>query len=92
MKMNVPEFKNLWLFDQNKLAILYVLINCEKQDKICGCDLVGCLDIPKNLLSYHIKILREKGYIEEEKCGRKKVLRVCEGKRELIKSALDLAV
>lgn len=68
----MPEFKNLWLFDKNKLSILYVLLNCKEEENFCGCDLVEKLDIPKNLLSYHIKQLREAGLIGEKKCGRNK--------------------
>lgn len=68
--------KNLWVFDKNKILILEALYKCEKDNTICGCDLTDILDIPKNLVSYHVKILRENGLLTEEKCGQKKNYRL----------------
>jgi len=62
--------KNLWLFEEKKLLILKSLYECSKKNKLCGCDLVDGLSLKKNLLSYHIKVLKEKGYIQEMKAGR----------------------
>jgi len=66
--------KYLFVFDKNKLLILKALYNC-RQD-VCGCDLVDKLKIPKNLVSYHMRILREKGLIRETKCGNRKVYKL----------------
>lgn len=90
----VEEIKNLWVFDRNKILILAALYKCERDSNVCGCDLTELLDIPKNLLSYHIRILREKGFITEEKCGQKKNYRIALPRQaEIIKilQAVELA-
>jgi len=79
--------KNLWLFNENKLRILAALYFC--QDNVCGCDLIEKLNIPKNLLSYHIKILREEKIIEEVKCGVRKNYSICRDKQQFIKHVLQ---
>jgi ArsR family transcriptional regulator len=81
--------KNLWVFDKNKLLILEALYNCKQDSDICGCDLVEELDIPKNLLSYHIKILRKKGFVDEEPCGKKKNYTLSENKIESVEKILQ---
>jgi DNA-binding transcriptional ArsR family regulator len=60
----------LLIFNEKKLQILELLLNCD--DNLCGCDLLETMDIPKNLLSYHIKTLIEQGYVQENRCGRQK--------------------
>ena len=60
----------LSLFNESRILILKTLFECD--DYMCGCDLVGKLDIPKNLLSYHIKELSRLGYIQEKRCGKNK--------------------
>jgi ArsR family transcriptional regulator len=82
------EIKNLEIFDQNRIRILYTLYNCKKD--ICGCDLVERLDIPKNLLSYHMKILRENGFVVEQKCGKRKIYKINQEKAGLVEKALDI--
>lgn len=64
------EFSNLWLFEKNKLLILQALYQCKNH--LCGSDFIDHLDIPKNLVSYHLKSLREAGYVEAKRDGRKK--------------------
>jgi ArsR family transcriptional regulator len=80
---------NLWVFDENKLLILEALYKCKQDKQLCGCDLTDKLDIPKNLLSYHIKILRENGYVEEEKCGQKKNYFLADNKLDKIETILQ---
>lgn len=70
MELNPKTTEIISLFNESKLMILKALYKC-KED-VCGCDLVEKLKIPKNLLSYHIKTLRESGFIEEKKCGKMK--------------------
>ena len=86
--MNNKLDKTLSVFNENKLLILKNLFHC--QDHLCGCDLVDSLDLPKNLLSYHIKGLRELGYIEETKCGKSKQYRICGDKEQKVKQILEL--
>lgn len=78
----------LALFNESKLYILKEVYECP--DPLCGCDLVDRLDMPKNLLSYHIRSLRELGYLEETRCGKRKHYRIAESKREKIQSILSL--
>lgn len=70
LKLSAKTQELLSLMDENKILLLLSLSKCH--DNLCGCDLIDKLDIPKNLLSYHIKILKEAKLIEETKCGRKK--------------------
>lgn len=76
------------IFNEHKLLILKVLFECH--GNVCGCDLVGKVGITKDLLSYHIRTLREKGYIEEVKCGRNKKYQIRPNQRKLIADILNL--
>ena len=88
--MNNKKIKNLWLFDENRLLILRKLYLCDQDSKLCGCDLTKELNIRKNLLSYHIRVLRENGIIEEVKCGRKKEYVICDDQIELVSQVLSI--
>ena len=79
----------LAVFDENKLMILKILFECKKND-LCGCDLIDRLELPKNLLSYHIKILLQLGYIKETRCGRKKNYTIKEAQRNKVKNILEV--
>ena len=46
-----------FLINENKLRVLLAIYRCTKD--VCACNLVDNLGMPKNLLSYHIKTLRE---------------------------------
>ena len=52
--------------DPIRLSILDQL----SQQKKCVCDLQEVLDIAPNLLSYHLRILREAGLVESTRRGR----------------------
>jgi ArsR family transcriptional regulator len=52
--------------DPSRLEILEVL----SPEIRCNCRLQEVLDLAPNLLSYHLKVLREAGLIEETKRGR----------------------
>ncbi len=79
----------LAVFDVNKLMILKILFECNNND-ICGCDLIERLELPKNLLSYHMKILSQLGYVQETRCGRKKNYTIKEDKRIKVKRILEV--
>lgn len=68
--MRERTIKLLSLFNENKIQILHYLYACKGD--ICGCEMVEKLNIPKNLLSYHIKTLRDAGFIDEVRCGKRK--------------------
>jgi DNA-binding transcriptional ArsR family regulator len=77
--------KNLWLFNEKRLAILRELLGC---DATGGCDLRECLHIKKTLLSYHLAVLRQKGIVEESKQGRDKYYRIAQGKTAFVKKVI----
>jgi ArsR family transcriptional regulator len=52
--------------DPSRLEILEIL----SPDIRCNCHLQEVLDLAPNLLSYHLKVLREAGLIEGTKRGR----------------------
>ena len=54
------------LADPNRLEILSIL----GRDVRCNCHLQDLLDLAPNLLSYHLKILREAGLIVGRRRGR----------------------
>jgi len=86
--LSIKTRHNLGIFNENKIIILHTLFQCS--DYLCGCDLIARIEIPKNLLSYHIKSLRELGLIEETRCGQKKQYRITEDQREKVKSILTI--
>lgn len=80
--------ENLGIFNETKISILYALFECK--DFLCGCDLVEKVDIPKNLLSYHLKSLRQLDLIEETRCGQKKQYKIKEDKKEKVLKILKV--
>ncbi len=82
------KIKNLWIFNEKRLLLLKVLLDCEED--LCGCDLIEELDINKTLLNYHINILKKNGYLEEEKCGRKKIYKIKDSKRDKVQKILKV--
>ncbi len=80
--------KNLAVFNENKLMILKRLYECD--DFMCGCDLVQQLDLPKNLISYHVTMLEDLGFIEAIRCGRNKNYRVKNTSRGKVKKILEV--
>ncbi|MFW6109946.1 MAG: winged helix-turn-helix domain-containing protein [Patescibacteria group bacterium] len=84
----MKEPQHLFLFERTRLLILRALFRCSED--VCGCDLVDNLGVSKYLVSYHIKKLREKGFVDEVKCGNRKEYIVAEGKRKLVKNVLRI--
>lgn len=68
--------------------ILRNIYHCEED--VCNCDIVKDLKISKNLISYHIKTLRQKGFIEEEKCGRHTSYKIAKGEKQKVKEILQV--
>jgi ArsR family transcriptional regulator len=54
------------LGDTTRVRILELLANGE----LCVCDLTAAIDIPQPLLSHHLRILREAGFLRARKDGR----------------------
>lgn len=82
----MKKIKNLEIMDENKIKILYQLFMC--REDLCGCDLTEELDIPKNLLSYHVSILKDKDFVKDERCGKHKKYSLVETKIPLVRHIL----
>ena len=54
------------LGDPTRLRILELVAQGEQ----CVCELASAIDIPQPLLSHHLKILRQSGFITVRKAGR----------------------
>lgn len=72
------------LADPNRLEILSILGRTVR----CNCHLQDLLDLAPNLLSYHLKILREAGLIVGERRGRWIDYSIAPEARSLVLAAL----
>jgi len=79
--------KNLWMFNEGRIAILCKLMGCEAAR---GCDLKECLKMKRPILSHHLGMLRDKGIIEEKKEGREKYYRIRPEKRVFVRSLIKI--
>jgi len=79
----------IFVFNEQKLLILREIFMCD--DDICGCDLTEKTGLSKDLLSYHIKSLRTRGFLEEVRCGVRKNYSISPAKFELVKEILKTA-
>ena len=80
--------EKLIIYDEPKLTILQALYFC--QERPCGCDLVKGLEMPKNLLSYHLKILIDLGYVKALRKGRKKHYSIAKNMELKVKEILKV--
>lgn len=59
----------------NRLKILCILQEDEKcvckEDEKCVCEIWQCLDLPQNLISHHLRVLKDFGLISSSKRGLK---------------------
>ena len=74
--------------DPSRLEILEIL----SPEIRCNCHLQEVLDLAPNLLSYHLKVLREAGLIEGTKRGRWVDYALTQEARSLIAVALPAAL
>ncbi len=51
--------------EPNRLRILCIL----QQEEMCVCDIWEYLDLPQNLTSHHLKVLKDFGLVESRKEG-----------------------
>lgn len=78
------------LADPHRLEILAIL----EREVRCNCHLQDLLDLAPNLLSYHLKVLRQAGLIVGERRGRWKDYSIAPGAKDLLEAAvptLDVA-
>ena len=52
--------------EENRLKILCIL---SKHDEKCVCEIWQCLNLPQNLTSHHLKVLKDFGLITSRKKG-----------------------
>jgi len=74
------------LADSSRLEILAIL----GRETRCNCHLQDLLDLAPNLLSYHLKVLRQAGLIVGERRGRWIDYSVAPGASDLVRSALPV--
>jgi DNA-binding transcriptional ArsR family regulator len=74
VKKNIKELQSCLevLGDENRLLILCLL---KEHKELCVCDIFKSLDLPQNLVSYHLNKLKELGFVESEKRGVKVIYR-----------------
>lgn len=72
------------LGDPTRLRILARLSGGER----CVCDLLEQIDVAPNLLSYHLKVLREAGLVEASRRGRWVDYRLAGGALEALRAAI----
>lgn len=75
------------LADPARLRVLAVLADAQR----CVCDIQAAAPMAANLLSYHLRTLREAGLVEGRRRGRFIDYRLTDGATELIRSALSAA-
>jgi DNA-binding transcriptional ArsR family regulator len=54
------------LNDVNRLRILCLL---REHNEMCVCEIFAALDLPQNLVSYHLSKLKESGFVKSRKEG-----------------------
>jgi ArsR family transcriptional regulator len=74
------------LADPHRLKILTIL----EREVRCNCHLQDLLDLAPNLLSYHLKILREAGLIVGERRGRWIDYSIAAGAKSLLQAAVPM--
>lgn len=75
------------LADPARLRVLAVLADAER----CVCDIQSAAPMAPNVLSYHLKTLREAGLIEGSRRGRFIDYRLTDGAGDLVRAALGAA-
>lgn len=72
------------LGDPTRLLVLTRLAGGER----CVCDLLEQIDVAPNLLSYHLKVLREAGLVEGTRRGRWVDYRLAPGGLDALRAAI----
>jgi DNA-binding transcriptional ArsR family regulator len=72
------------LNDVNRLRILCLL---KENNEMCVCEIFAALDLPQNLVSYHLNKLKELGFVTSKKEGAKVI---CQPGKNKIKKFLNL--
>lgn len=79
--------RNLWIFNKTRLAIFSSLLSKECSS---GCDLRKRLKMERNLLSYHLGVMKRHNFVREIRRGREKEYRLSPGRRDFVRRALEV--
>jgi ArsR family transcriptional regulator len=71
--------------DGNRLAILSLL----KKSPSCVCEIFPSLKLPQNLVSHHLKVLKENGFVDSRKDGLKVIYSIKDKKVQAIKRLIN---
>jgi ArsR family transcriptional regulator len=73
------------LADPARIRLLSLIAD---RGEVCGCELVGPLDLSQPTVSHHLKVLTEAGFLQRERRGKWIHYRVDEGAVEDLRGAL----
>lgn len=74
------------LADANRLAVLELLMNGSKY----VWELNACLELEQSLLSHHLRILRQAGFVESARAGKSVLYQLAPGVRPNASRSIDL--
>lgn len=74
------------VFDPTRVRILQLLISGEN----CVCKMVGVLEVRHSLLSHHLSVLTDLGYLESDRNGNHILYRIKESRCPEIEALLAL--
>ncbi|MGM0436597.1 MAG: ArsR/SmtB family transcription factor [Bacillota bacterium] len=60
-----------------------------KQEEVCACDLLTCLNVSQPTLSHHLKVLREHGLVKNRQVGTRTLYTLEDNAIENIHALLD---
>lgn len=74
------------LSDPNRMRILGIL---SKNRELCVCEIFEALDLPQNLTSYHLNILRRSGLVNSRKEGVKVIYSINRERVDNLKNLIN---
>jgi len=74
------------LGDPTRLEVASALLYA---DELCGCDLAWICDRPQNLVSHHLRVLREEALVSSRRDGKMVMFSLTDDGRALLEAALD---
>jgi ArsR family transcriptional regulator len=68
--INEPDFDTLAkLLKVISVSTRLKILSRIKQEEVCACDLLTCLNVTQPTLSHHLKVLREHGLVKYRQIG-----------------------
>lgn len=75
------------LNDENRLRILCLL---REHEELCVCDIYEALNLPQNLVSYHLSKLKDANFLESRKDGVKVIYKKSDKYTKKFKNLINL--